>query len=231
MTTTLALVVKCIVKGVVPGRLGKSNGSVLLQCMILVLLVKLFLFDVHIAETPWHALRCSKSGRRATLWLSLVPVAMAGVMMMGAGCFLVLKSEFGQTEFGQEAAGPFFGHGFAIMVLAATCKRLLHKSPGQLQAFTLICWQVQVFVQILCGLLALALAHCLSGPSWLLLSLSLTALLIALNFADEVEELSHHRSNWQVGQTIGQMSNIVRLMQPSRAHQPSPDSSKGEANR
>eukprot|EP00435_Cladocopium_sp_Y103_P005668 s6109_g1.t2 len=51
-----------------------------------VLLIKL-LFDVHIADTKWHAVRCLSSWR-PTFFLSLVPVAMAGAArsQFGDGC-------------------------------------------------------------------------------------------------------------------------------------------------
>ncbi|CAK9069390.1 unnamed protein product [Durusdinium trenchii] len=152
MITTLALVVKCVVKGVKPGEIGIGNWDLLLLSLVLVLLTKLLMFDARFADTKWHAVRCLKSSWRPTVFLSLVPVAMAGVMMMAAGCFLILDLEFqdydrGEAQKFDRDAGHHLNWGFGLMLLSVTVMRLLHNRP-ELPGRIARMWQVQVIFQL-----------------------------------------------------------------------------------
>ncbi|CAJ1340705.1 unnamed protein product [Effrenium voratum] len=227
MITTLALVVKVVAKGVQPGHLTSANWHLLLLSVVLVLLVKMLMFDVHIAETSWHAVRCS-SNVRPTFFLSLVPVAMAGVMMMAAGCFLVLDLELQGYDQKKawiisHKAGRHFSYGFGLMLLASTVMRILHDPPAMPAVPNthriLMMWRVQVLVQLLLAAFSLLSARRTSGPAGLYRCVALTAMLVVLNLLDEMEELGHYRGNWRVVRTVRNLSRITSLMKKEEATQ------------
>lgn len=222
MITTLALVVKCVVKGVKPGEIHLQNCDLLLLSLVLVLLIKLLMFDVHIADTKWHAVRCVSSWR-PTFFLSLVPVAMAGVMMMAAGCFLILDLEFQDYDrrsakrFDQKA-GRNFSCGFGLMLVAVTIMRLLHNRPelpsvpaSRSRRITRM-WQVQVVVQLVLAVISFNHSSDTTGRDGLYRSVKLTAFLVLLNLLDEMEELGHYSGNWKVVRTVCLMDGITRYM-------------------
>ena len=221
MITTLALVVKCVVKGVKPGEIHFGNCDLLLLSLLLVLLVKLLMFDVHIADTKWHAVRCLQTSWRPTFFLSLVPVAMAGVMMMAAGCFSVLDLEFQDYDrrsakrFDRNA-GRHFSCGFGLMLVAVTIMRLLHNRPelpsGPSRRRITRMWQVQVFAQLLLAVISFNCSKNTTGRAGLYRSVWLTAFLVVLNLLDEMEELGHYSGNWKVVRTVGMLDGITKYI-------------------
>ncbi|CAE7228235.1 unnamed protein product [Symbiodinium natans] len=222
MVFTLALVVRCITVGVQPGHVhvGEESFCIVMSCLMLVLLVKLLLYDVHIADTKWHAVRDETSRWRPAAFLSLVPVSMAGVMMMASGSFLVLDQQF--KDYGDAAAaasqkaGRSFGQGFGLMLLSVTVMRLLHNKPPASSARStrrvMMMWRVQVCVQLLCAAFAVFVAGKISGKQGLYACVLATATLIVLNLMDEFEELHSHRSNWKVVRTLSKMHALTRAM-------------------
>ncbi|CAE7398513.1 unnamed protein product [Symbiodinium pilosum] len=225
MITTLALVVKCITKGVEPGQVevGHESFWTLMSSLLLVMLIKLLLYDVHIADTKWHAVRCETSQLRPAAFLSLIPVAMAGVMMMAAGCFLVLDEEFkdygDSAEAADHKAGQNFCQGFGVLLLAVTAMRLLHNEPHvpsvRSKRRLMVMWKVQVGVQLLFAVLSVSLSGEISGKKGLYICVVLTAVLIILNLLDELEELRAYRSNWRVVRTIGSLHSLTKYMKKS----------------
>ncbi|CAE7230148.1 HPGDS [Symbiodinium sp. CCMP2592] len=221
MITTLALVVKCITKGVEPGQihLGHNSFWTLMSSLLLVLLVKILLYDVHIADTKWHAVRCETSHLRPAAFLSLVPVAMAGVMMMAAGSFLVLDEEFKERRAATSAsrkAGQSFCQGFGVLLLSVTTMRMLHNEPHvpavSCNKRLMVMWKVQVGVQLLFAALSFSLSGRITGKEGLCLCVILTAILIVLNLLDELEELHSYRGNWKVVRTIGSLHGMTKYM-------------------
>lgn len=239
MITTLALVVKCVVKGVKPGEIHMGNCDLLLLSLVLVLLIKLLMFDVHIADTKWHAVRCLSSWR-PTFFLSLVPVAMAGVVMMAAGCFLILDLEVQDYDrrsakrFDQKA-GRNFSCGFGLMLVAVTIMRLLHNrpelpsvpAPSRSARRITRMWQVQVVVQLVLAVISFNHSSDTTGRDGLYRSVKLTAFLVLLNLLDEMEELGHYSGNWKVVRTVCLLDGITRYMTHEAEVPSASGSSKG----
>ncbi|CAK9069262.1 unnamed protein product [Durusdinium trenchii] len=214
MITTLALVVKCVVKGVKPGEIGIGNWDLLLLSLVLVLLTKLLMFDARFADTKWHAVRCLKSSWRPTVFLSLVPVAMAGVMMMAAGCFLILDLEFqdydrGEAQKFDRDAGHHLNWGFGLMLLSVTVMRLLHNRP-ELPGRIARMWQVQVIFQLTLAFISFSF-HVTTGREGLYRAVQWTAFLVLLNLLDldQIDEALHlgqYISSWKTVRSVGHLT-------------------------
>ncbi|CAE7566537.1 unnamed protein product [Symbiodinium microadriaticum] len=220
MITTLALLGKFITNGVRPGEaeVGHVRFWDVVASFLLVMLIKILLYDVHVADTQWHAIRCTQTPLRPTAFLALIPVAMAGVMMMAAGAFLVVDQEFKDYRDAAAAAnrraGRDLSQGFGILLLVATIQRLLHKEPpappgkAQLKAI----WKVQVGVQLLFAGMSMYFSGKISGRAGLYSCVVLSSILVAINFLDEFEELREYRGNWKVVRSLSKLHSTSSLL-------------------
>jgi len=196
MIASLALLIKSISKSVGPGRLEGHMGSLLLMSLLLVFLVKTLMFDNHVEDTNWHAVRCVTTPWRPTIFLSCVPLAMAGVMMMASGCNKILQMELQTSDENadmQHWAADNLMQGLALMLVFMAAMRALHKRPPVSDKGAMTIWKVQIVGQLLVAAVAHRM-HYENGVSALKRCVFLIFLLVLLNLADEAEEMLHYRT-------------------------------------